>query len=159
MACIWRNPLSHTHYIPFSIFLSKKFLGGNKQAWVKDLGSWWPFQAPDLMMTLVSSPTHSALMGKVRGFFRIVGYFWDRLGPGTLCCSTCTWTNTSLSNRMQRNYKGLKITACMCCWGKLPTIRFKKSKNPTATSEEQEAKTEYCACFLHTVSPKGEQAT
>ena len=47
----------------------------------------------------------------------------------------------------------------MRSWGKLLTIRYKKSKNPTATSEEQGAKPEYCACLLHTVSPKGEQTT
>ena len=43
---------------------------------------------------------------------------WD-LGPGTLCCSACPWTNISSSNRIQRNYKRLKITACLHCWGKL----------------------------------------
>ena len=40
---------------------------------MKDLGSWWPFQVSDLMMTLVSSPTHPVPIGKVWGFFRIVG--------------------------------------------------------------------------------------
>ena len=35
----------------------------------------------------------------------------DRLGPGTLCCSACTWTNISLGNKIQRNYKVLRITA------------------------------------------------
>ena len=24
---------------------------------------------------------------------------WDRLGPGTLCCNACTWTNVSLRQR------------------------------------------------------------
>ena len=35
--------------------------------------------------------------------------YWDRLGPRTLCCSACIWTNGP--SRIQRNYKGLKITA------------------------------------------------
>ena len=62
---------------------------------------------------------------------------WD-LGPGTLCCSACTWINVSSSNKIQRNYKELKITACS--WGQLWTTRYKKTKNPTATSEEPGAK-------------------
>ena len=41
------------------------------------------------------------------------------------CCSAGTWTNVSLSNKIQRNYKGLKITACMHSWGKLWTTRYK----------------------------------
>ena len=65
---------------------------------------------------------------------------WD-LGPGTLCCSACTWTNRSFSNKIQRNYKGLKRTARMSSWGKLWTKRYKKTKNPTATSEGPGAKT------------------
>ena len=32
-----------------------------------------------------------------------------RLWLGTLCCNACTWTNVS-SNKIQINYKGLKIT-------------------------------------------------
>ena len=38
---------------------------------------------------------------------------WDRLGPGTLCCNVCTWTNASLSNKIWRNYMELKITVCI----------------------------------------------
>ena len=77
----------------------------------------------------------------------------DRLGPGTLCCSACTWTNVSWSNRIQRNYKGLKITACMCSWGKL-WRRYKKTKNPTATSEVSRAKAGCCAWSLHPAPPR-----
>lgn len=61
----------------------------------------------------------------------------DRVGPGTLCCSAHNWTNGSLSNKIQRNYKGWKITVC--------TVRLgqdtKRSNNPAATSEEPGAKT------------------
>ena len=55
---------------------------------------------------------------------------WD-LGP-----FACTWTNVSSSNKMKRNYEGLKITVYMNSWGKLWITRYKKTKNPTATSKE-----------------------
>ena len=84
-----------------------------------------------------------------------LGPFAAVLGPGTLCCSACTWTNISLSNKIQRNYKGLIITACMCSWGKFWTTRYKKTKNPTATSGDLGAKAGYCACPLHSTPPKG----
>ena len=64
---------------------------------------------------------------------------WD-LGLGTLCCSAGARTHLSWSNKTQRNHKGLKTTVCMCTWGKLWTTRYKKTKNPTATSEEPGAK-------------------
>ena len=34
----------------------------------------------------------------------------------------------SSSNKIQRNYKGLKITVCICSWGKLWTIKYNKAK-------------------------------
>ena len=43
----------------------------------------------------------------------------------------------------------------MCSWGKLWTTRYKKTKNPTATSEEPGAKAGYRACPLHSTPPKG----
>lgn len=52
---------------------------------------------------------------------------WDRLGPGALCCSAWTWKNMSFCNRIQRNYKALKITACKL-WVILWT-RYKKAQN------------------------------
>ena len=55
---------------------------------------------------------------------------WD-LGPGTLCCSARTWTNISLSSKMQRNYKGLKVTTYMQSWGKLWTTRYERPKKKT----------------------------
>ena len=54
--------------------------------------------------------------------------FWDRLGPGTLCCSTYTWTNVSSSNKIQRKYKELKMTTCISNWARLWTTRYKKTK-------------------------------
>ena len=79
---------------------------------------------------------------------------WARLGPVTLCCSACTWTNVSWSNKIQINYKGLKITVCMCSWGKLWTKYKKRPKSPTAALEEPGAKAGHCACPLHTAPPK-----
>ena len=55
------------------------------------------------------------------------------LGRGTLCCKACTWAYVSSSNTIQRNSKGLKITACMCNWGKLWTRRYKKTKKPNCS--------------------------
>ena len=43
--------------------------------------------------------------------------------------------------------------ACIHSWGKLWTM-YKKTKNPTATSEELGAKTGSCACPLHRAPPR-----
>ena len=87
---------------------------------------------------------------------------WD-LGPGALCYRACIWTNISLSNKIQKNYKGLKITACMCSWGKLWTTRYQKDKQKTnchfwkagSKNTVSEAKAGYCTCLLHWTPPKG----
>ena len=50
---------------------------------------------------------------------------WD-LGPFAVVLAP----EISLSNKIQRNYKGLKITACTSSWGKLQT-KYKKTKNPS----------------------------
>ena len=84
-----------------------------------------------------------------------VQWNWDRLEPGILCCSACTWTNISSSKKIQRNCKGLKITVCIHSWGKLWTRRYKKTKTPTAISEELGAKAGYWACPLHSTPPRG----
>ena len=77
-----------------------------------------------------------------------------KLEPGTLCCSSYTWTNVSSSNRLQKKCKGLKVTVSIHSWGKLWT-RYKKTKNPTTNSEVRRARTGYCAPYLHTGLPKG----
>ena len=46
------------------------------------------------------------------------------------CCNACTWTNISSSYKIQRNYKGLKITAYMHSWGKFWTKDIKRPKKP-----------------------------
>lgn len=43
----------------------------------------------------------------------------------------------NISSSKKKYYKGLKIVASTGSGGKLWTIRCKKSKNPTATFEEQ----------------------
>ena len=61
---------------------------------------------------------------------------WD---PLLQFCSACTWTNVSSSNKIQRNYIGLKIT---CTVGANSRQKIQKDqKIPTATSEEPGAKT------------------
>ena len=62
------------------------------------------------------------------GFQLASGFWWDRLGPGTLCCNACTWINISSSNKIQRNNKGLKITTCMYSGGKLWMKRYQRTK-------------------------------
>ena len=59
---------------------------------------------------------------------------------GPLPSSAYTWTNISLSNKVKRNYKRLNITARMPSQGKLRASGYKKTRNPTATSEELGAK-------------------
>ena len=64
---------------------------------------------------------------------------WD---PLLQCCYACTWTHLSLSDKIQRNCVGLKITAGRYNWGKfrtqkiqrdqksqLPVLKSLKSKN------------------------------
>ena len=50
--------------------------------------------------------------------------------PWLQCCRACTWTNVSSGYKIQRNYKGLKITACVCNWGIFWTTRYKQTKKP-----------------------------
>lgn len=74
---------------------------------------------------------------------------WDRLGPGdwdTLlqCLHLEKCFFISSSNKILRNSKGLKITSCLCSWGRLWTTRHKMV-----------VKAGHCACTLHTLSPKG----
>ena len=62
---------------------------------------------------------------------------WDRLGPGTLCWDLGPFSS---SNKVQRNYKGLKITACMHIWGKFCTKKIQrdqKTQLPLLKSLEQ----------------------
>ena len=79
--------------------------------------------------------------------------------PGTLCCRACTWTNISSSNKIQRNSKGLNLTACMHSWGKFWTRDTKRPKTHLPTLEEPGAKALCRACPLHRTTPKRRQNT
>ena len=85
---------------------------------------------------------------------------WD-LWPETLCCSICTWQMFP-SNKIQRIYKGLKITAWMCSWGNLWTIRYKKTEKTQMLlmkklEQKQDigSKSRDCPFPLHSTPPKG----
>ena len=75
---------------------------------------------------------------------------WDRMGAGALWPSTCTWSNVSSSNKLQRNYMGLKIAVCVHL-GQITDTSHTKTKNPTATlkSWEQKQCTEHSPCTHH----------
>ena len=71
-----------------------------------------------------------------------MGHFAGTWDPLLQCCNACTWTHLSLSNKIQRNCMGLKITACMGSWGKFWTQKIQRDKkNPTVIFEETGAKT------------------
>ena len=84
---------------------------------------WW-ITKPQMMQSLGSRP---CLLCPYLRFcfysFTVLQSCWssclrsDKLGPGTLYCSAWTWTNESFSKRVQRNWKGLKITAHTRHWG------------------------------------------
>ena len=60
---------------------------------------------------------------------------------GHFAANVCTWTNVSSSNKIQRNCKGLKITARSARLGQIMDNKIQRDqKSPTATSEEPEAK-------------------
>ena len=59
----------------------------------------------------------------------------DRLGSGTLHLSACTCTNISLSNRIQRNYKGLKNNFMHAQVGSIMNKKLEKGHKLTAISE------------------------
>ena len=67
------------------------------------------------------------------------------------------------SNKMQRNYMGLKTTVCMCSWDKFQTKDTKNQKTqlPLLKNLEQkkqvlEAKAGYCSCPLKSTPPEGQ---
>ena len=50
---------------------------------------------------------------------------WD---PLLQCCSAWTWIDISLNYKLERIYEELKITMCLCHWGKLQAKSYKKTK-------------------------------
>ena len=65
---------------------------------------------------------------------------WD-LGPFAAVLQ-CLRLDTPLLEQQNRNYLGLKITACMHSWGRFWTVDTKRPKNPTAVLKEPGAKAE-----------------
>ena len=63
----------------------------------------------------------------------------DALGPGTLRCRTSTWTNVISSYRYQET-RGTKSNCLHVQLGQIVDKRYKKTKNPTATSKVSGAK-------------------
>ena len=62
----------------------------------------------------------------------------SEMGPRTLGCSACSWTNISFGNKIQRNYKGLKIAVCVHSWDKLGKIRNKNTKENPQNPQQTE---------------------
>ena len=131
-------------------FIQEKSLSPNiRCSWFQVRKTWkWPIpNYTDLSTTCkfileaVSAAADSNI--KITYWLRWVPWSWDTLGPGTLDCSACTWKNISSSNKIQRNYQGLKITVCVCAHlGQLMDNKMRKDpKRPTATSEDLGAKT------------------
>ena len=59
----------------------------------------------------------------------LVTWNWGQLGPGTPCYNACPWTSVFSSNKIQRNYKGPKVTVSVCNWGTLWTTRHQKTNS------------------------------
>ena len=75
-------------------------------------------------------------------------------GTWTVYCCACTWAYISLSNKIQGDCMGLKITARMHNWG---TFWTKDTKRPKKTSTVilRSLKQKRRAYPLHITSPKG----
>ena len=71
--------------------------------------------------------------GQESGVAPTDSWFWDGLGPGTLCCSACGWTNASSSNRIQRNYMELTNSFRHAQFGFLWTVKYKRPQKPAAS--------------------------
>ena len=100
------------------------------------------------------SPSHSHTLLEVLTA-SLPNYFYELwtsletgwfLGPWILYCSARTWTNASLSDKIHRNYKGLKLKTYMSSWGKLWTIIYIKAKTqlPLLRCQEQGTARDTC---------------
>ena len=69
----------------------------------------------------------------------------------------CLHSNTSSSDRLQRSYNGLEVTACMHNWGQLWAIGYKKSQNTAVASKVPGAKVGYHVIPAHGSSRVGRQ--
>ena len=83
---------------------------------------------------------------------------WDKLGPGTqdqgpsAAAVQCSHQDKHfLEQRIQRNYKGPKITVCMPSWGKLWARRYKTMKKPKGHFSRAESKSQASGAKAGTV--------
>ena len=160
--CVAEGDFSDSH-----IMLGTRRSPGNARLYGQRTPILVPHPGPALQpVTATLSYQHSHQVGHLWSvqFTAITRCFSDRLGPGTHCCSTCTWKSISGGNKIQRNYKRLNITACMGSWGKLWTIRYKKTRKPNChfwrprnKSKVSGAKAGSCTCPLHSTPQRGGQ--
>ena len=69
--------------------------------------------------------------------------------------SACTWTNASSINKMQRNYKGLKINCTHACTvGANYEQDTKRQKPQLPLLRSQKQKRGYCTWSMHTAPPR-----
>ena len=80
---------------------------------------------------------------------------WDRLGPGTLGRSAARLALGHTPPQATKKLHETKLAACICICCRFWTKDTKRPKNPTATSEEPQAKAGYGTCSLHTIPPEG----
>ena len=85
-----------------------------------------------------------------------------RAGTWAPLLQRCTSTPLSSSNKIPRNSMGLKITACLCSWGKFWTKRYKRPKQFNChfwragnKNRVLGAKAGHCACPLQSTPRKG----
>ena len=107
-------------------FIQEKSLSPSiRCSWLQGRKRWkWPI--PNY--TDLSTTCQFILEAVSTAASRWVPWSWDRLEPGTLGRSACTWKNISSSNKIQRNYKRLKITVCVNIRDKLWTIRYERTQ-------------------------------
>ena len=97
-------------------------------------------------------------LGRETNSISIWRWFWDRLALGIWDpLLQCLHLDKCLLE--QQNTKTLYVTVCMSSCGKLRTIRYKKTKNPTATSEALGAKQGTANDPYTQLHPGGGQAT
>ena len=65
----------------------------------------------------------------------------DTLGPPHFASGLAPGQTSPPATKLQRIYKGLKITSYLSSWGKSWTTRYTETKNPPATYKEPGAKT------------------
>ena len=99
-----------------------------------------PFPPPGGLSNPGTEPQSPAIPAMSGGFFTTEP-------SGKMGYRAYTWTNVSLSDRIQTNYKGLKITVYMPSWGQIMN-KIQKDQKPNCHFET-ETKVGYCTCTPH----------